>query len=58
MIEQAEGLPGLGVEYGFFADRANLLAMTDFRHALRLIDETGEYARAEKLAKACVEGEP
>ncbi|NJN83222.1 MAG: hypothetical protein HC802_13685 [Caldilineaceae bacterium] len=50
LIQQAEGLPGPGSEYCFFADRTNLLAMTYFRYAFRLIDETGQYARAEELA--------
>ncbi|MBX3001730.1 MAG: hypothetical protein KF893_24615, partial [Caldilineaceae bacterium] len=50
LLQQAEGLSGPGAEYCFFADRTNLLAMTYFRYALRLIDEAGAYARAEKLA--------
>ena len=49
LLQQADGVPGLGAEYAFFADRFNLLAMTYFRYALRLIDETGAYAHAEKL---------
>ncbi|MEZ4617363.1 MAG: BTAD domain-containing putative transcriptional regulator [Caldilineaceae bacterium] len=52
LLQQAEGLPGPGIEYCFFADRPNLLAMTYFRYALRLIDETGAYDHAEKLAGA------
>ncbi|MBX3001721.1 MAG: AAA family ATPase [Caldilineaceae bacterium] len=50
LLLEAGGLPGLGLEYCFFADRVNLLAMAYFRHAIRLTDETGEYARAEALA--------
>jgi predicted ATPase/DNA-binding SARP family transcriptional activator len=50
LLQQAAALPGPGSEFCFFADRANLLAMTYFRYALRLIDETGDYAHAEKLA--------
>lgn len=50
LLQQAAALPGLGSEFCFFADRPNLLAMTYFRYALRLIDETGDYAHAEKLA--------
>lgn len=52
LLQQAEGLPGPGFEYCFFADRINLLAMTYFRYALRVIDETGPYDHAEKLAGA------
>jgi predicted ATPase len=51
LLLEAEGLPGPGADFCFFADRVNLLAMTYFRYALRLIDETGEYSRAEALAK-------
>ena len=51
LLLQAEGLPGPGADYCFFADRVNLLAMAYFRYAIRLTDETGEYARAEMLAK-------
>jgi tetratricopeptide (TPR) repeat protein len=50
LLQQAEGLPGPGVAYCFFADRTNLLAMTYFRYAIRLIDDTGAYDHAEKLA--------
>ncbi len=50
LLQQAEGLPGPGAEFCFFADRTNLLAMTHFRYAIRLVDETGAYAHAEKLA--------
>ncbi|MEZ4731551.1 MAG: BTAD domain-containing putative transcriptional regulator [Caldilineaceae bacterium] len=52
LLEQAAALPGPGAEFCFFADRTNLLAMTFFRYALRLIDETGAYDHAEKLATA------
>lgn len=50
LLQQAAGLPGPGAVYCFFADGANLLAMTYFRYAMRLIDETGQYVRAEALA--------
>jgi len=49
LLRESEGLSGPGTEYCFFADRVNLLAMAYFRYALRLIDETGEYPRAEAL---------
>ncbi len=52
LLDQAALLPGPGAEFCFFADRTNLLAMTYFRYALRLIDETGAYDHAEKLADA------
>ncbi|MEZ4866281.1 MAG: BTAD domain-containing putative transcriptional regulator [Caldilineaceae bacterium] len=50
LLDQAATLPGPGTEFCFFADRTSLLAMTYFRYALRLIDETGAYDHAEKLA--------
>ena len=50
LLLEAEGLPGPGADYCFFAHRVNLLAMTYFRYAIRLIDETGDYARAQALA--------
>ena len=50
LLREVENAPALDADFCFFAHRVNLLAMAYFRYALRMIDETGEYARAEALA--------
>lgn len=42
----------LGRNFGFYADVANLQAMTLARHAIRLTDEVGDYEKAESLSHA------
>ncbi len=45
----------LDSSFGFYADAANLQAMTLARHAIRLTDEVGEYERAEVLSRASLQ---
>ncbi|MEZ4733887.1 MAG: hypothetical protein R3E79_42895 [Caldilineaceae bacterium] len=41
--------------YGFYADVANLQAMTLARHAIRLTDEVGEYEKAATFSRASLQ---
>lgn len=45
----------LDSNYGFYADIANLRAMTLARHAIRLTDEVGEYDKAATFSRASLQ---